>query len=99
MDKEEKIKKSISYAVSVSVYWECDWKTVFITKINWEKIKAGKSFSKRGQSYTYEEGNYSTYFCFSGGLDGDLFVEYGDGGVGYSGPLNDPENVKIREFK
>jgi hypothetical protein len=52
-------------------------------------VKRGGSLRIRSPGFS-EDGFQWEYWNFSGGLDGDLVVEYGeDGGTGFIGELRD----------
>ena len=73
----------------VCVEWGYDTHEVVLTPRNWSRIKRGNPLRIRTQSW-YEGGSQWEYWNFSGGLEGDLVVEYGeDGGVGFDGKLSD----------
>jgi hypothetical protein len=61
---------------------------VILTPRNWSLVKKGGALRIRSPGYS-EEGRQWEYWNFSGGLDGDLVVEYGYGGKGFIGSLND----------
>jgi antitoxin component YwqK of YwqJK toxin-antitoxin module len=81
----------MSMIVKLSVYWPDDWKSVILSKSEWEEILSGKSFSKDGEGYHYEGEKFSDWWSFQGGLDGGVEVTYDGGGVGFIGTLSDTE--------
>jgi hypothetical protein len=78
----------------IAVEWGYDIHDVILTPRNWSRVKRGGSLRIRWHGYS-EEGFQWEYWSFSGGLDGDLIVDYGnDGGRGFAGKLRD---AKIEE--
>lgn len=72
----------------VAVEWGYKVHEVILTPRNWSRVKAGRHFRIRARGYS-EDGFQWEYWTFSGGLHGELLVEYGDGGVGFGGKLRD----------
>jgi hypothetical protein len=75
----------------ISVYWPDDWHEIRLTPRNWSRVRAGKALRIRGKGYYYEGEFFWDFWDFSGGVDGDLTVNYGNegdySGVGWTGPL------------
>lgn len=64
---------------------------------NWSKVKAGKPLKICGKKYFSEiDGKcHRTYWHFGGGIDGSLYVSYGDDGAFcFDGSLNDAEIIE-----
>jgi hypothetical protein len=59
-----------------------------LTPRNWSLVKSGAALRIRSPGCS-EEGRQWEYWNFAGGIDGDLVVEYGYGGTGYTGRLSD----------
>lgn len=75
--------------VRIAVEWGNDTHEVVLTPRNWSRVKRGKNLRIRSSGFS-EDGPQWEYWNFSGGLDGDLVVEYGeDGGMGFQGKLGD----------
>jgi hypothetical protein len=80
--------------MKLSVYWPDCWKSVILTKEEWEEILSGNEFSKGGKGYYYDGEKFYDDWWFEGGIDGEVIVTYGDGGTGYEGTLSDEEIIK-----
>ncbi len=81
MDKEK-------IAATITVEWGYDDHSITLTPRNLAAVKAGRPHSQRGAGYHYGAEFFWDYWAFSGGLDGDLTVDYGsDGGQGFTGKL------------
>ena len=78
----------------LSVHWPDDWKSVSLTKEEWEEILSGQEFSKEGKGYHYEGEKFYDYWWFKGGIDGEVKVTYGEEECGYEGNLSDEEIIK-----
>jgi hypothetical protein len=77
------------YAATIHVEWGYDTHVVRLTARNWAKVKNGHSLRIRSSGFS-AEGFQWEYWNFSGGLDGNLVVEYGrGGGVGFTGRLTE----------
>jgi len=81
---------------TISVEWGYEMHSTTLTARNWARVKSGKSLSIRGKGYYYEGEFFWDYWSFAGGLDGELYVDYGDGGCGFSGTLVDA-NIEEHE--
>jgi hypothetical protein len=82
--------------IKISVYWADDWKSVILTKREYQSIINGKSLSKDGEGYGYEGEDFSDWWTFAGGLDGRVVVTYDGNGVGFDGLLSDCEIEEIK---
>ena len=97
---EVKVKHS---RVRLSVYWPDCWKSIVLTKTEWNEIITQKQLHQLGEDYPYEGENFTTSWHFEGGLDGNITVTYESeedvlgGGTGFQGRLSDPD-VKKEEF-
>ncbi|MDB4521963.1 hypothetical protein N9100_00945 [Gammaproteobacteria bacterium] len=88
-------KKMIAAKITVPIGY--DFLSIVLIPRNWAKVKNGKSLSIRGKGYYYEGEHFWDYWNFSGGLQNELRVSYGDGGaVGYTGSLADAD---VSEFE
>ena len=75
--------------VVVRVEWGYDLHEVRLTPRNWSKIRRGLPLRIRSNG-AHEGGSQWEYWSFSGGLNGDLTVYYGeDGGVGFVGKMSE----------
>jgi diphthamide synthase subunit DPH2 len=81
--------------IRISVYWPDDWKSVVITQKEYQYILQGNSFETFGEGYSYEGEDFSDLWTFEGGKDCNVVVSYGDGGVGYDGPISGCEIEEI----
>jgi hypothetical protein len=87
-------------AATITVEWGYDDHSITLTPRNWDAIKAGRPHSQRGAGYYYGAEFFWDYWQFSGGLDGDLTVDYGrDGGQGFTGKLRAAEIQEHRPKK
>ena len=78
-------------SAKISVEWGYDIHTITLTPRNWSKVKRGNRLRIRAPGFS-EEGFQWEYWSFSGGVQGDLIVEYGsNGGTGFIGKLSDAE--------
>ncbi len=82
--------------ILISVYWPDDWKSVLLTKKEYQSIIEGNSFKARGEGYSYEGEDFYDWWTFEGGKDCNVVVSYNGGGVGYDGPLS---GCKIEEIE
>ena len=81
----------------ITVEWWYELHSIVLIPRNWNKVKGGGSLSIRGKGYYYEGDHFWDYWYLSGGLNGELIVEYDDnGGAGFIGNLEDAE---INEFE
>jgi len=77
-------------AATITVEWGDELHSIFLTPRNWAKVKSGTAHRQRGKGYYCGTEFFWDYWEFSGGLDGDLTVGYGnDGGEGFVGSLSD----------
>jgi hypothetical protein len=89
---------SRSRAANITVTWADDCVVVSLPLIprNWNRVKSGKPLSIRGKGYYYEAEFFWDYWHFSGGLDGELMVCYGqDGGTGFKGCVRDADIEEV----
>lgn len=90
-------KVTPSCAAIISVEWGYELHSVELNPKEWAEVKNGESLGKRGEGYCYEGQFFLDYWDFGGGLDGSLYVDYGDDGAnGFIGKLRD---ASIEEFK
>jgi hypothetical protein len=84
-----------SEGVQLTVSWGNDVEvSLRLTPRNWSRLQRGQSLRIRGKGYIYEGEFFWDYWTFTGGVAGDLSVEYGeDAGVGFVGKFTD---AKIR---
>jgi hypothetical protein len=84
--------------IRISVYWPDDWKSIIITKKEYQSILDGKPFKISGEGYSYDGEDFNDFWSFEGSPDNNLVVRYGeDGGEGYNGPLSGCEVEEIEE--
>jgi hypothetical protein len=77
-------------AALIAVEWGYDTHSIRLEASEWTRVKEGLSLRVPGDGYYYEGEFFQDYWNFSGGRDGKLAVEYGDGGgVGFKGSLTD----------
>jgi hypothetical protein len=82
--------------IRISVYWPDDWKSIIITKEEYQSILDGKPFKASGEGYSYDGEDFRDWWTFEGGTDNNLVVRYGeDGCEGYNGPLSGCEIEEI----
>ena len=78
---------------TVSVEWGDEDHEITLTPRNWAKVKSSKELYIRGKGYHYEDEFYLDYWHFSGGLQGELTVSYGNHGdysaTGFDAKLQD----------
>ncbi len=75
-------------AATISVEWGYELHSLTLTPEQWATILGGEELGVKGAGYWYEGTFFDDYWHFTGGLDGDLIVFYGDdGGTGWNGPL------------
>jgi hypothetical protein len=81
-------KGTLGATVSVELGYELH--SITLTAINWSRVKSGRPLRIRGKGFYYEGEFFWDYWNFGGGLDGELLVEYGEGGAsGFIGKLED----------
>ena len=84
-------------AATITVEWGYELHSITLTPRNWAKVKSGSAHRQRGKGYYDGPEFFWDYWAFSGGLDGDLTVDYGsDGGQGFTGKLR---TAKIEEHR
>ena len=84
-------------AATITVEWGNELHSIILTPRNWAKVKSGSAHRQRGKGYYDGLEFLWDYWAFSGGLDGDLTVDYGsDGGQGFTGKLR---TAKIEEHR
>ena len=83
--------------IEISVYWPDSWKSIVLTEKEYQSIIDGNPLEKEGDGYTYEGEDFSDFWSFEGGLDGELEVTYDDGGVGFIGTLSECEIAEIED--
>lgn len=82
-------------SAKISVEWGYLTHTIILTPRNWARVKRGHRLTIRSRGFS-EEGFQWEYWGFSGGLEGDLIVGYGnDGGTGFIGKLSDAHIEEI----
>ena len=87
-------------AATITVEWGYEDHSIALTPRNWAAIKAGRPHSQRGAGYHYGAEFFWDYWTFTGGLDGELTVDYGnDGGQGFTGKLRAAEIQEHRPKK
>ena len=74
-------------AVTITVEWGDEAHSLTLTDEEWATIVAGALLVVDGSGYVYEGEDFQDEWHFAGGIDGDLDVTYGDGGVGWTGSL------------
>jgi hypothetical protein len=74
---------------TLTVEWGYELHSITLTARNWRRIKAGRPLRIRGKGYYYEGEFFWDYWTFNKASTGSLLVEYGDGGVGFDGDLDD----------
>lgn len=84
-------------AAVITVEWGYDTHSIRLEASEWMRVKEGTSLRVPGEGYWYEGEFFQDYWSFSGGRDGDLVVEYGDGGVGFNGSLSDGHIEEIEQ--
>jgi hypothetical protein len=78
-----------SGGAQITVEWGYDLHDIILTPRNWSRVKRGFSLRIRSPGFS-EDGFQWEYWSFSGGLNGNLIVEYGnDGGTGFVGKISD----------
>ena len=79
--------------MTITVEWGYEEHTITLTPRSWAKVKSGNGLGIRGKGYMYEGKFFWDYWRFSGGLQGELTVKYGNKGdysaVGFDGDLQD----------
>jgi hypothetical protein len=79
-------------SATISVEWGYETHAITLSVKNWSRVKRGLPLKIRGKGYWYEGEFFWDYWDFGGGLDGHLWVSYGeDGGEGFDGKLSDAE--------
>ncbi|PWJ13799.1 hypothetical protein [Jannaschia seohaensis] len=74
---------------NIGVEWGYDIHEITLTPQSWSRVRSGRALRIRTRSVHEGVGQWE-YWNFSGGLDGDLVVEYGeDCVVGFEGKLID----------
>ena len=80
----------------IIVEWGYDDHDVVLTRRNWARVKRGKPLRIRSPGFS-EEGFQWEYWNFAGGLEGELVVGYGNGGVGFDGKVTDATIEEVPE--
>lgn len=79
--------------MKIFVEWGYDGHSITLSPRNWARVVSGKELSIRGKGYHYEGEFFWDYWHFTGGLEGDLTVSYGNHGdysaTGFDGKLGD----------
>lgn len=84
-----KQKAKDGLAATISVSWGYELHSLTLTPDQWWKVRSGDPLGLEGEGYYYEGEFFQDYWIFSGGLDGELVVNYGnDGGTGWQGSLH-----------
>ena len=78
-------------AVTITVEWGDEAHSLILTDEEWATIVAGAPLVVDCPGYEYEGEEFQDEWDFAGGIDGDLEVRYGDGGVGWTGSLSDAD--------
>jgi hypothetical protein len=74
----------------IAVEWGYATHEVVLSPSDWSLVKRGGALQIKSRGFNDEGGFQWEYWSFSGGLEGDLIVEYGDeGGTGFNGTLDD----------
>lgn len=85
----------------IAVEWGDEEHSISLTPRNWARVKSGKELYIRGKGYMYEGEFFWDYWHFSGGLHGDLTVNYGNRGdysaVGFTGKLQEASIPELIE--
>lgn len=80
--------------ITITYYYE-ELLELNLTPRNWSKIKSGKPLRIRGKGFRFEGPFYWDCWSFGGGVDGSLYVGYGnDGGYFFDGCLKDAEIIE-----
>jgi len=75
-------------SATITVEWGNESHSITLTPRNWAKVRSGAPHRQRGKGYYCGPEFFWDYWEFSGGMDGDLTVDYGnDGGQGFVGKL------------
>ncbi len=86
---------TILKCATIYVTWGYEEHSITLTSRNWTHVRSGKHLKIRGKGYHFEGDFFWDYWCFGGGVDGELVVSYGeDGGEGFTGTLLDAEVVE-----
>jgi hypothetical protein len=79
-------------SATITVSWGYGPHSIELSARDWRSIKSGQPTKIRGEGCNYEGEFFWDYWQYSGGLDGSLIVEYGEGGgTGFVGKLSDAE--------
>ena len=78
-------------SVTVTVVWADEPHSVTLRDDHWERVLAGFPLVVAGPGYVYDGIRFQDEWCFAGGLAGTLEVLYDDGGVGWTGPLDEAD--------
>jgi hypothetical protein len=87
--------------MTITVEWGYEAHSITLTPRNWARVKSRKELFIRGKGYYYEGEFFWDYWNFTGGLEGDLIVSYGNHGdysaTGFDGKLRDADITDMIE--
>lgn len=88
-------------AVSIMVEWGYEPHTLVLENAVWRRILNGEAITIEGDGFSYEGDAFIDTWLFSGGMDGELVVEYRlekggpmDEGTGFTGRLRDASIIE-----